>query len=164
MSRPVGIRPCLYLAICFVWSSVSFQPSLNLICRRRHLHESVSPNNAVQPARSMLSPLYAGSKKNLSASDKERRNEETRRNTRREDVVIGKTSAKKGEKDYAIDPKVTEEEYLRQASKEEKEIFYRTQEGMELLKSVGLLVIRLACPPCHTRTKLSSHNFLSPYP
>jgi hypothetical protein len=98
----------------------------------------------------MLSPLYAGSKKNLSLSDKERRDEETRRNTRKDDVVIGKTSAKRGESDYAIDPKITEEEYLRQASKVEKQIYYRTEEGMELLKSVGLLVVRLACPPCHT--------------
>jgi hypothetical protein len=142
MARPFGIRSCLYLAICLVWSSVSFQPSLNLISRRRHLHESVSPNNAAaQPARSMLSPLHAGSKKNLSAADKERRDEEMRRNTRRDDVIIGKTSAKKGESDYPIDSKVTEEEYLRQASKVEKEIYYLTEEGMASLKSVGLLVV-----------------------
>ena len=60
----------------------------------------------------------------MSSSDRERRDEERRRNERKDDVVIGKTSAKRGESDYVLDPKATEEEYLRQASNAEQEIFY----------------------------------------
>ncbi len=82
--------------------------------------------------------LFEGDKKkNLSASEKEQRDEETRRRQRKEDVVIGKTSAKKGEKDFALDPKATEQEYLRQASRIDREIFLLTETGMECLNSVG---------------------------
>jgi hypothetical protein len=82
--------------------------------------------------------LFEGDKKkNLSASEREQRDEETRRRERKEDVVIGKTSAKKGEKDFALDPKATEQEYLRQASRVDREIFLLTETGMECLNSVG---------------------------
>jgi hypothetical protein len=80
--------------------------------------------------------LFAGSKKNLSASEQERRDEENRRRTRKDDVIIGKTSAKKGEKDFSLNPKATEEQWLRQASKIEQKIFRLTATGMEALNSV----------------------------
>jgi len=87
--------------------------------------------------RRRTSKLFAGSKKDLSAADRERRDEEERRRKRKDDVVIGKTSAKKGEKDFALDPKATEQEYLRQATNVEREVFRLTEAGMELLNSVS---------------------------
>ena len=59
------------------------------------------------------SPLPNNKKLNLSASARERRNEELRRLSRSDDVVIGKTSAKADAKDYALDPARTEAEYRR---------------------------------------------------
>ncbi len=76
--------------------------------------------------------------KNLSNAERERRDEEIRRQQRKDDVVINKTSAKRGAKDYAIDPKATEEEYLRQASKLEQTIFRLTEEGMDAMRSLKL--------------------------
>jgi hypothetical protein len=101
-------------------------PSLDLPTNSKHMH------------RTLFFSLYAAGKKNISASDRERRDEEQRRSERKEDVVIGKTSAKKGASDYALDPKATEQEYLRQLSRQEQEIFHLTEQGMELLNSVGL--------------------------
>jgi hypothetical protein len=81
--------------------------------------------------------LFEGDKKkNLSASEKEQRDEEARRRQRKDDVVIGKTSAKKGEKDFALDPKGTEQEYLRQASRIDREVYFLTEEGMQSLNAV----------------------------
>jgi hypothetical protein len=82
--------------------------------------------------------LFAESRKNLSASDRERRDEENRRLKRKDDVIIGKTSAKQGEKDFYIDPKATEQEWLRQASKVDQEIFRLTEVGMRFLNSVRM--------------------------
>ena len=78
--------------------------------------------------------LLAAKKRPLSASEQARREEDRRRQERIADVVIGKTSAVEGAKDYAIDPSATEQEYLRQASKVEQEIFRQTDQGMHLLK------------------------------
>jgi hypothetical protein len=77
-------------------------------------------------------------KKNLSSAERERRDEESRRQQRKDDVVINKTSAKRGAKDYALDPKATEEEYLRQATRVEQTIYRLTEEGMEAIKSLKL--------------------------
>lgn len=87
---------------------------------------------------SQVAPLSLSKNKRIpSASEKERRDEEERRRRRKDDVVIGKTSAKQGEKDFALDPQTTEQEYLRQASIVEKEVFRLTGAGMEFLNSVG---------------------------
>ena len=75
-------------------------------------------------------------KKNLSASERERRDEENRRRARKDEVVPGTTSAKPGEKDFDLDPKATELEWLRQASNVEQEVYAYTDKGMELLKLV----------------------------
>jgi hypothetical protein len=74
----------------------------------------------------------------LSASNRERREEDKRRNARKEDVIIGKTSAKRGEKDYVIDPKATEIEYLRSVSRTEQLIYQYTQDGMDEMNSLKL--------------------------
>ena len=86
-----------------------------------------------------VAPLFLSNNKRIpSASEKERRDEEERRRRRKDDVVIGKTSAKQGEKDFALDPQSTEEEYLRQASTVEQEVFRLTGAGMEFLNSVSV--------------------------
>jgi hypothetical protein len=90
-------------------------------------------------SRGISSRLFAGSKKNLSAADRERRDEENRIRERKDDVVIGKTSAKRGEKDYQLNPKATEEEWVRQASVVERKIYELTEKGMEHLKMVRFL-------------------------
>ena len=75
---------------------------------------------------------------NLSNSNRGRREEDRRRKERKDDVVIGKTSAKRDAKDYPIDPEATEREYLRQASREEQLVYKCTDEGMKALKSLRL--------------------------
>jgi hypothetical protein len=85
--------------------------------------------------------LFAKGKKSLSASEQERRDEENRRRMRQDDVVIGKTSAKKGETDCALDPQATEQEFLKHASVVEQKVFRLTEAGMEYLKSVGKLLV-----------------------
>ena len=82
--------------------------------------------------------LAVGRKRNLSASEQERRDEERRRLERADDVKIGKTSAIDGEKNYRIDPKATEQEWMRQASDVEQEVFRQTDRGMEMLKMLRL--------------------------
>jgi tetratricopeptide (TPR) repeat protein len=74
----------------------------------------------------------------MSASNRERREEDKRRNARKEDVIIGKTSAKRGEKDYVIDPKATEIEYLRSVSRTEQLIYQYTQDGMDEMNLLKL--------------------------
>ena len=76
--------------------------------------------------------------KNLSNSERERRDEENRRKQRKDDVIINKTSAKRGAKDYPLDPKATQEEWLRQASSVEQQVFQFTEQGMEALNSLKL--------------------------
>ena len=74
----------------------------------------------------------------MSASNRERREEDKRRNARKEDVIIGKTSAKRGEKDYVIDPRATEIEYLRSVSRTEQLIYQYTQDGMDEMNLLKL--------------------------
>ena len=75
-------------------------------------------------------------KQNWSAPERELRDEENRRRARKDEVVPGTTSAKPGEKDYALDLEATELEWLRQASNVEQEVYAYTDKGMELLKLV----------------------------
>ena len=77
-------------------------------------------------------------KKNLSASEQARRDEEKRRRARKDDVVIGKTSAKSGAQDYALDVEATQQEWMRQASRDEQLIYQYTEEGMQCLKQLDL--------------------------
>ncbi|CAB9498311.1 expressed unknown protein [Seminavis robusta] len=73
-----------------------------------------------------------------SAASQERRDEEKRRKQRKSDVVIGKTSALRDASDLALNPKATEEEWMRQASREDQKVFSLTEEGMESLKMLDL--------------------------
>lgn len=93
------------------------------------------PRTFVFPVASLF---LSNNKRIPSASEKERRDEEERRRRRKDDVVIGKTSAKQGEKDFALDPQATEREYLRQASFLEQEVYRWTGVGMEFLNSLQL--------------------------
>jgi hypothetical protein len=76
--------------------------------------------------------------KPLTAAERERRDEERRRQERKDDVVINKTSAKKGAKDYPLDIKATEQQYLKQASRMEQEIYHLTEKGLEALNNLQL--------------------------
>lgn len=132
------------LVTACVASVLVARPSVSFTTRRvltRQRHDNIQVSYG----------LYANSKKNLSASEKEKRDEEERRRRRKDDVVIGKTSAKKGETDFALDPKATEEEYLRQASIVEQEVFRLTETGMEFLNSVRTEKVNSIC----TRYRLS---------
>jgi len=75
---------------------------------------------------------------NRSASSKERRDEEKRRMDRKKDVVLGKTSAIDGETNFSLDPTATEEQYLKQASKVEQEVFFQTELGLTELRNLCL--------------------------
>lgn len=85
--------------------------------------------------------LYSSNerKNNLSASAKERREEEKRRIDRKTDVVIGKTSAKPEAQDFQLNPKGTEEEWMRQASGLEQKVYRETEKGLGYLKMVSIL-------------------------
>jgi tetratricopeptide (TPR) repeat protein len=74
----------------------------------------------------------------LSAAEQERREEDKRRRERIEDVVPGKTSAIKGATDYSIDIDSTRDQFLRQASRVEREIYQQTELGMEMIRMLRL--------------------------
>jgi hypothetical protein len=76
--------------------------------------------------------------KYLTAASKERRQEEQRRNERKNEVIIGKTSAKRGVSDYAIDPEATRQQYLAQVPNKEREIMLETEKGLESMRMLQL--------------------------
>mmetsp|Transcript_9940 Transcript_9940/g.15275 ORF Transcript_9940/g.15275 Transcript_9940/m.15275 type:complete len:433 (-) Transcript_9940:1510-2808(-) len=76
--------------------------------------------------------------KYISASRQERRDEEKRRVDRKKDVIIGKTSAISGETDFSLNPAGTEEEWMKQASNVEQEVFRQTELGLSELKMLRL--------------------------
>jgi hypothetical protein len=124
-----AIKFCFFLTGYFSWTAYSFTSPLShefldtrTVCGENYVRNKIC--------------LFATGKKNLSAAEQERRDEENRRRMRQDDVVVGKTSAKKGEKDCALDPKATQQEFLKQASAVEQEVFQLTEAGMEYLKSV----------------------------
>jgi tetratricopeptide (TPR) repeat protein len=83
-------------------------------------------------------PLADTPNKNLSAAEKERREEEKRLRERVNDVVIGKTSAVSGASDYVLDVASTQEKWMRQASRVEQEISRQTDLGMDMLRMLRL--------------------------
>ncbi len=74
----------------------------------------------------------------MSTSAKERREEERRRAQRLNDAVIGKTSAKKGAKDYCIDPDQTLKELIANSNEVEQEIHHQTELGKKYLNMVRI--------------------------
>jgi tetratricopeptide (TPR) repeat protein len=74
----------------------------------------------------------------LSSAERERREEERRRKERANDVVIGKTSALQGVKDFELNVRSTEEQWLSQASPTEREVFHQTEKGIGLLKMLRI--------------------------
>jgi hypothetical protein len=76
--------------------------------------------------------------RHLSTSAKERREEERRRAQRLNDAVIGKTSAKKGAKDYCIDPDQTLKELIANSNEVEQEIHHQTELGKKYLNMVRI--------------------------
>lgn len=82
--------------------------------------------------------MNAQSERDLSASGSERRAEDKRRNERKSDVVIGKTSAIQGEKDFKLDPKATETSFMDSSTAVEQEIFQQTSRGLDMLRALEL--------------------------
>lgn len=78
------------------------------------------------------------SNSSMSNSERERREENQRRKQRQGDVVIGKTSARRDEKDYAIDPKATEEQFLRSLTNLEQLVYRYTEDGLDAMKLLRL--------------------------
>lgn len=74
----------------------------------------------------------------MSASSQARRDEEQRRAQRKDDVVIGKTSAKQDATNYELNTKFTEEEWMRRAPKVDQIVYKLTEEGMSALKMLNL--------------------------
>jgi tetratricopeptide (TPR) repeat protein len=74
----------------------------------------------------------------MSAAGKERRDEDKRRKNRKSDVIIGKTSAKAGAKDFALNPQSTELEWVKHASAMEQQISRNTELGLDMLKMLRL--------------------------
>jgi len=109
-------------------------------------------NNKIGPARSgpttppesstvtyhVRMSLSSSPDDNLSASSRERRNEDLRRLSRRDEVVIGKTSARPDARDYDLDPSETERQWAAQANDVEREINAQTERGMRALKMLDL--------------------------
>lgn len=113
----------------FLQYSSSLRPDVVL-----HASSPSSPGNNNNKKNKSQKPNV----KPLTAAEQERREEEKRRKERKEDVVIGKTSAKKGAKDYPLDIKATEEQFLKQASREEQQIYQWTEQGLEALNNLQL--------------------------
>jgi tetratricopeptide (TPR) repeat protein len=82
--------------------------------------------------------LFSTARKNLSAAEQERREEDKRRRERVDDVIPGKTSAITGASDYKIDIDGTREQWMRQATPTEQEIFRKTELGMEMIRMLRL--------------------------
>lgn len=139
LSSPSSHFNMLFKCSIILWSlligaiplSLAFYPSFS----RRQLGGA-----NVLSRHDVSSVLFAsGEKKNLSASSKEKRQEEKRRLERKTDVVIGKTSAKPEAQDLPLNPKSTEEEWMRQASRIEQKVYKETERGMQCLKMVCLV-------------------------
>lgn len=124
---------CLIFLLSFFLISPTKSFVLPEDINKHHRHSLFEPQC---PTISSKRALNAGGGKDLTSSSRERREEENRRKKRKDDVVIGKTSAKKGEKDYALDPEATEQEFLSQASYVEQKVFLMTSEGKKMLNSV----------------------------
>jgi tetratricopeptide (TPR) repeat protein len=82
--------------------------------------------------------LHDNLRKSITAAEQERREEDKRRRERIADVVPGKTSAISGAKDYAIDVDSTREQWMRQASQVEQEVYRMTELGMDMVRMLRL--------------------------
>jgi tetratricopeptide (TPR) repeat protein len=112
-----------------LWKPVgSFSPAA------KPLHISDGPSS--KPNTRYNTRLYqsATSDHSSTAADRARRDEEKSRLDRRQDVVIGQTSAKAGAKDLTIDARHTEQAWLSQASKVEQQVYQWSEKGLERLK------------------------------
>lgn len=125
----------LLASLCIIAAS-GFHQSPSWSTQRPRQATAVTRNGRSESL--VLSATGSSSGKSLRASDMARREEEKGRRERAGDVVIGKTSAKSGATDYALDPKATEAEWMRQATRVEQEVYRQTDLGMEMLKMLRL--------------------------
>jgi tetratricopeptide (TPR) repeat protein len=116
--------------------------SLESSCRRlRRHHQDQRMFHRRQQHQRLKATSNQNDKSNddkLTNAERERREEEKRRKERKDDVVIGGTSAKRGEQDYPLNPEATREEWLRQATLVERQVFRLTEDGMDALNSLQL--------------------------
>ena len=101
-------------------------------------HENIVGRNRIACIHRRQFHLNSSARKHVSAAEQERREEDKRRRERIEDVIPGKTSAINGATDYSIDVDSTREQFLRQASREEQEIYQKTELGMEMIRMFRL--------------------------
>uniref|UniRef100_A0A6U2NIM3 SAP domain-containing protein n=1 Tax=Leptocylindrus danicus TaxID=163516 RepID=A0A6U2NIM3_9STRA len=80
----------------------------------------------------------------LTTAEQEQRAEERRRLERRSDVVIGKTSALEGSKDFEIDISSTEKMYVENSDDVEREVFQQSDRGLKALRMGDLEEAKVA--------------------
>ena len=80
----------------------------------------------------------------LTSAEQERRAEERRRLERRSEVVIGKTSAVEGSKDFEIDISSTEKMFVENSDVVETEVFQQSDRGLTALRMGDLEEAKLA--------------------
>jgi len=123
----------------FAFSAAKFSPYLLQPVRQVTTTTTLCFSSSDGGDKDKPSPDGNNKKKlNLSTSARERRDEDLRRLSRADDVVIGKTSAKANAKDYALDPDQTEREWYGQASELEREVNVQTDRGLQALKLLDL--------------------------
>ena len=102
--------------------SLSSSSSSSFVCSNVRLSEQANNNNNNN-----------NNKDHLTASKRERRDEDVRRADRQLDAVPGKTSAIPGAKDYALNPTATTQEWMKHASRVEQQVYQFTEQGMRAL-------------------------------
>jgi len=130
-----------FLAISDVlsFSSCNHRPYISAQTKTSTITRSTTAlSSSADDSNSPANSSSNNNKLNLSASARERRNEELRRASRSDEVVIGKTSAKADAKDYALDPDLTEREWLGQANALDREVNLQTDRGLRALKLLDL--------------------------
>lgn len=114
---------------------------ISLDCDRSNLYSGLAERSSFHRRRVLRLRSNEDSSsfgRHLSSSAKERREEERRRAQRLNDAVIGKTSAKKGAKDYCIQPDQTLKELIANSNQVEQEIYAQTERGKTCLNMVRI--------------------------
>ena len=102
---------------------------------------------------------FDGRRKKRTASQQERIDEERRRLSRKNDVVIGKTSAVSGAKDFELNVQKTEMEWRQQATPIECQIREYTQKALDALH----MVRQITQKDCSTLDPLYIHTYVCMY-
>jgi len=110
-------------------------------CKESRLTNSYSHGLELFSKPRSISKVYSSNESKegeVFASKSERRKEEKRRLERKEDVVIGKTSAIPDEVDFEIDASKTEAILLETNDLKEKEVIVQTNQGLDFFRMLQL--------------------------